>query len=130
MLAFCLCGILITYVNMFFLSDLSRDITLATNALQAKAEELKRADFNSLSAFNGTTFDIDGFTFASAKGLIEVSSTAYSDLRRVRLTASFQSRLQKVGEDKNFNGVLNSGEDVNANSRLDSPAELVTLIAK
>lgn len=130
MLAFCLCGILITYINMFLLSDLSRDMTLATNAVQAKMEEAKKTGFDNLSSLNGTTFDLDGFTPATAKGLIEVTNTGYSDLKRVRISASFKSRFQTVGEDKNFNGVLNAGEDADLNSRLDSPVELVTLIAK
>lgn len=130
MLSFCLCGILITYINMFFLSDLSRDITLTTNAVQAKMEEIKKTGFDNLSALNDTTFDLDGFSGSTAKGLIEVTNTGYSDLKRVRISASFKSRFQTVGEDSNFNGVLNSGEDADANGRLDSPVELVTLIAK
>lgn len=130
MLSFCLCGILITYINMFFLSDLSRDITLATNAVQAKMEEMKKTNFDNLAAFNGTTFDLDGFSGSTAKALIEVTNTGYSDLKIVRISASFKSRFQTVGEDENFNGVLNSGEDDDANGRLDSPVELVTLIAK
>lgn len=115
---------------MFFLSDLSRDITLATNAVQAKMEEIKKTDFDNLTAFNGTTFDLDGFTALTAKGLIEVSGTGYTDLKIIRLTASFKSRLQAVGEDKNFNGALDPGEDADANGRVDSPVELATLIAK
>ena len=130
MLSFCLCGILITYINMFFLSDLSRDMTLATNAVQSKMEEIKKTAFDNLSALNGTTFDLDGFTGLTAKALIEVSDTGYTDLKIVRISASFKSRFQTVGEDKDFNGVLNSGEDADPNGRIDSPVELVTLIAK
>jgi len=130
MLAFCLCGILMTYINMFFLSDLSRDITLATNAVQAKMEEIKKTAFDNLSVLNGTTFDLAGFSGSTAKGLVEVTNTGYSDLKRARVSASFKSRFQTVGEDRNFNGVLNSGEDADANGRIDSPVELVTLITK
>jgi type II secretory pathway pseudopilin PulG len=129
-LAFGLCGILVTYSSMLIFSDLSRDFTLATNGLQAKIEEIRRMDFNSLSALNATVFDITGFPADNAKGAVEVTDTAYVDLKRVRLIACFKSRSRVVGEDRNLNGMLNSGEDVNGNSRLDSPAELVTLIAR
>ncbi len=129
-LAFGLCGILVTYTNMLIFSDLSRDFTLATNALQEKAEEIKRTNYTSLSAFNGTTFDINGFSLGSAKGGVEVTDTAYSDLKRVRIVICFKSRSRVIGEDKNLNGILNIGEDANNNGRLDSPAELAALIAK
>lgn len=129
-LAFGLCGILVTYISMHILSDLSRDSTAVNSALQAKAEEIKRTSFSALSALNSTTFDISGFSSNDAKGLVEVSDTAYSDLKRVRVIVCFKSRARVIGEDENLNGSLNSGEDANSNGRLDSPAELIALIAR
>lgn len=130
-LAFCLCGLLVTYINMFFLSDLTRDSTLATNAIQAKLEEIKNTNFENLSSFNGTTFDVNGFASSDAKGAVWVLDTAYSDLKRVRIVVCFKSRGRVIGEDKNLDGDLDTGEDtLISNSRLDSPAETVTLIAK
>ena len=130
-LVFCLCGLLLTYIQMFVLTDLSRDLTLATNAVQAKMEEIKKANFDSLLSLNGTTFDLAGFSSSDAKGRVEVVSTAYSDLMRVRIAASFRSRNRVIGEDANLDGDLDTGEDTFiSNSRLDSPMELVTLIAR
>jgi hypothetical protein len=127
----CLCGILFTYMSMFVLSDLARDFTLANNALQAKIEEIKKMSFDSLSVgdepFNLTDY---GFPRSESKGRIEISNTIYSDLKRVRLIGCFKSRQRIIGEDKNLNGILDTGEDINGNGRLDSPSELVTLIAK
>ncbi len=139
-LAFCLCGVLLTYINMFILSDLSRDITLATNSLQAKMEEIKKTNFDNLSSLNGTTFNIAGFASSDAKGRIEVYNvtlrpTPTETLKRVRIVVCFKSRGRIIGEDKNLNGILDSGEDKNmpgedGYNRLDSPMELLTLIAK
>ncbi|MFA4843174.1 MAG: prepilin-type N-terminal cleavage/methylation domain-containing protein [Candidatus Omnitrophota bacterium] len=129
-LALCLCGLLAAYVNLFFLSDLSRDMTLANNAMQAKMEELKKTNFDALSSFNGTVFDIAGFSASLAKGAVFVTDTGYSELKEARIVVSFKSRGRLIGEDTNLNGQLNSGEDLNANNRLDSPVESVTLIAK
>ncbi len=129
-LAFCLCGILITYMNMFVLSDLTRNFTKVSNGLQLKLEEIKRTSFAGLSALNGTRFELNGFASSDAEGAVEVSDTAYSDLRRVRVIVSFRSHNRIIGEDTNLNGILNAQEDSNGNGRLDSPLELVSLIAK
>jgi len=130
-LAFVLCGLLVTYINMFFLGDIARQTTLAANAAQAKLEDLKRVSFTNLPAFNGTTFDIAGFTAANAKGRIEVSNTAYDDLKEVRIVVSFRQKGQRIiGEDTSLNGILDSGEDDDGNGRLDSPIEVVTTIAR
>jgi type II secretory pathway pseudopilin PulG len=132
-LAFCLCSILLTYINMFILTDLSRDLTLVNNAIQAKMEEVKKTNFDNLSSLNGTTFDLSGFSSFNAKGVIYVTDTTYTDLKRVHIEASFKSRNRVIGGDKNLNGIANAGEgfiDVGGVNELTSPAELVTLIAR
>jgi len=132
-LAFCLCSIMLTYINMFILTDLSRDLTVATNALQAKMEEIKKTNFDSLASLNGTTFDISGFDSSNAKGVVYVTDTGYTDLKRVHIEVSFKSRNRVIGGDRNLNGVANTGEDfinVNGVNELISPVELVTLIAR
>lgn len=130
-LAFGLCGLLLTYVNMLVLSDLSRSYTMATSALQDKMEDIKKVAFDSLSALHDTAFDIDGFAAGAAKGRIEVYDTGYVDLKRVRLVVCLTSRRRVIGEDSNFNGTLDAGEDTMiVNTRLDSPIELITLMAK
>lgn len=143
-LAFCLCGILLTYINMFILSDLARDLTLATNAAQATLEDVKMTNFDCIFTssrpsptcpggciscfYNGDTFDIGGIT--DAKGRVEIEATAYDDLRNVRIVSSFRSRNRIIGEDQNLNGALELIEDKNGNDRLDSVSELVTLISR
>lgn len=129
-LSFCLCGILLTYVNMFILTDLLRNFTLANNALQAEGEKIKKTNFDGLSAFNGYEFDVGGFASSNAKGRIEVTDTAYPDLKRVRIILCFKSRARVIGEDTNFDGSLNYGEDLDGNGRLDSPVELVSFISR
>ena len=129
-LVFCLCGILLTYLNMFILSDLSRDLTRVNNAVQAEIELVKRTNFDNLLALNGT-FNIAGFAITDAQGVIEVTNTAYADLRRVRIIACFRSRGRVIGEDRDLDGQLDAGEDtLIPNGRLDSPVEIVTLIAR
>lgn len=131
-LALVLCGLLLVYVNLLLLGDISRKMTLAANAAQAKLEEIKNITFENLDAENGDTFDVPGFNASDARGLVQVSGTGYSDLKKVRIVVSFRQKGTRViGEDKNLNGSLDSGEDVSSpNGQLDSPVELITLIAK
>ncbi len=144
-LAFCLCGILLTYINMFVLADLSRDITLANNAVQAEMEIVKRTNFACLDTSscsgcacpsptscpqNACTFNIAGFASSDAKGVVYITSdTGYADLKRVRIEVSFKSRNRVIGGDKDLDGIADVGEDVNIKNELNSPVELVTLIA-
>ena len=133
-LTIALCGLLQTYLQMFVLVDLMRDQALATNAVQAKMEEIKNMNFLNLSSANGpfnlTTY---GFPSSQSKGGVEVTEnfSGYTGaLTKVRIVANYKSRNRTIGEDVNFNGALDTGEDTNNNTRLDSPVEVVTLISK
>lgn len=137
LLAFCLCGILLTYMNMFVLNDLSRDSILATNAAQAKIEEIKNAAFDTLSIYNTDeskrVFSVPGFVAQDAKGQVEIIDTTFSNLKIARVIVCFKSRDYVIGEDKNLDGAkeLGTGDiDQNGNGILDSPVELVTLIVE
>lgn len=136
-LAFCLCGLLAIYINLLFLSDLARDLTSVTNLVQEKMEEMKKREFGTISSFE-EAFDENlvlesesGYDSQNKKGILigEVSDTTYTDLKRVRINAYFKSQNRVIGEDKNLNGDLDSGEDtLISNNRLDSPVDLVGLI--
>lgn len=129
-LVFCLCGLLVTYVDCFILNETTRNTTLTVSGARAKLEEVKQESFDNLMNRNGETFDIQGL--AAAKGRVEVSNIAdYPDLRQVRIIVCWrQSQNRVIGEDKNLNGALDSAEDTNANNRLDSPIEAITFISR
>ena len=137
-LVVCICGLLLTYINMFILSDLSRSFSLASNAVQAEIEQIRNISFDDLDDYNGFIFDLSGFSPDDSKGIIQVFGTGdedlpddlESDLRRVRVVACFRSRNRVIGEDSNLNGILDANEDKNGNGRLDSPLEAVTLIVR
>lgn len=126
-------GLLASYINILTLNETSRKFNLVVNAMQAQEELLRNEDFDNLLGYNGNTFDIAGFAASGAKGRIEVTTTAYSDLIKIRAVASYKTKDGRIiGEDKNLNGSLDAlqGEDANANGILDSPAEMVTLIVR
>jgi type II secretory pathway pseudopilin PulG len=136
-LAFFLCGILLTYIQMTLMSDLARDFTFANNAVQAKMEEVKNTPFANLLALNGTQFNITDSAGVNVIGIgviaiKAVSPLATSALDGVRITASFRSRGRIIGEDRNLDGIRDTGERCLASwdYGLDSPVELITLIAR
>ncbi|MFA5100754.1 MAG: prepilin-type N-terminal cleavage/methylation domain-containing protein [Candidatus Omnitrophota bacterium] len=133
-MATCISGMLLTYINLFTITDLMRDFTLAMNAASQKVEEIKCNPYDSILAFNNSTFTVAGFPDASdAIGRIEVSNTTNAYLRKVRVVVSFRTRGRVIGEDANLNGLLDSGENTvsyaeTAGPRLDSPIEIVTYV--
>lgn len=134
-IAVTLSGLLLTYVNVFVLADMVRDSALASNAVAARMEEIKNMDFDTLPAEAGA-FNLTSYGFPSllpSRGRVEVT-TSFSGypntLTKVRITGTYVTRYNRtVGEDANFNGVFDGGEDKNGNGRLDSPVEVVSLIA-
>ncbi len=113
-LAFCLCGLLATYVNMFFLTSLLRDTTLATSAVQAKLEEVRNAGYANCTSY---IFNLADYGIADGKGVIEVNAVAGNPtLKKVRIIACFRSRGRVIGNDMN-----------NCSS---SPIEAVTYVAE
>jgi len=130
-LAFALCGLLVTQIGLLSLGDISRQHILATNAVQAELEEIKNTPFSSLA---DSTFYVNGFSNGNARGRVEVSATSYgaTELKLVRILVSFRHRGNRiVGEDVNLDGQFQAlTEDQNGNNRMDSPVEAVTLVAK
>jgi len=128
-LMFIMIGMLSTYIACFELNEFSRSLTLVNNGLQAKMETLRETPFDSLLSLDGTNFSISGFSTTDAKGVIDVYYTTYSDLIYVRLVGCWRQKSGRViGEDKNLNGSLDSGED-DGDGVLESPAEIITLIS-
>ncbi|MBI5873087.1 MAG: type II secretion system protein [Candidatus Omnitrophica bacterium] len=135
-IAVTLAGLLLTYINVFVLADIIRDSALASNAVAAKLEEIKNMDFDNLTTAAGP-FNLTDYGFTStqpSKGRVEVT-TSFSGypatLTKVRIVGCYATRYNRtIGEDLNFNGVLDGSEDQNGNSRLDSSIEVVSLIAE
>ncbi len=140
-LAIALSGMLLTYINMLTMTDLSRDLARSNGLLMSKIEEVKATPFNrlntcatpatgcpdcSLSNVSACTCTCscsnqcfyNGSTFSSGTmvGVLEISNatigaTAFTDLKNVRAAVAFSSRNRVFGEDQNLNGVLDNGED-------------------
>lgn len=126
-----LVGLLGVFAHLMLLNENSSKLTLAVTACQAKLEEMRNSSFSTLYlSYNGANFNPAGFSSGEAKGAISINNSN-PNLLQVFISVSWMTRSNRViGEDKNLNGVLNAGEDSNANGRLDSPGQIATLMAQ
>lgn len=122
-------GLLATFTGLFSLNENTRKLTLAATACQDKMEEIRNSSFATLyTTYNNTSFEPAGFIASDAEGTVYIDNTD-PDLLEVAVSVSWRGRSNKIiGEDANLNGALDTGEDVNGDGRLSSPAEIVTLI--
>lgn len=118
-------GILMSYIRCMELNEASRNKSLAVKAARAKMEEIKRTDFAGLSAFHNVAFNVTGF---DGRGVSYVT-VLDADNTRVRVSVSWKHKNGRVfGEDKDLDGVLDAGEDLNADGFLNSPVDITMVI--
>jgi prepilin-type N-terminal cleavage/methylation domain-containing protein len=97
-MAFCLAGLLLTYINLLTLTDVTGAFTLANNAAQQKMEEIKHMSFDNVNSTNPTSpFSVEGFTGTDGTGYIDIAPTNYTFLKKVRILVSFRVRNRLIG---------------------------------
>ncbi len=117
-------------LSLFFyclnLNEKTRENLMAMVEVQNKLEEIRNLDYSSLS---GGFFLLNNLV---GSGVIYVDNFTNPDLLTITVVISWLSEKdgQAIGEDKNFNGVLDAGEDLNGNGRVDSPVSLTTFLAR
>ena len=124
--------------------EISANLTYALSAAQDKMEEIRNHTFSSIitdyssGGTPGNTFALSEIT---GKGVITIDATddagnteddgVNSNLLQVEIVVSFKtSNSRIVGEDQDLDGVLDAGEDLNGNGKLDSPVTIVSRVAK
>ena len=124
-------GILATFAKFIALNEDARSLTIALTSCQDKMEEIRNSNFDTVFAnYNGTSFNPDGFTLNEAKGAIYVDNTN-PKLLEIYMSVSWRGTSNRIiGEDTNLNGVLDLGEDLNGDTRLNAPAEIITLMSR
>ncbi len=75
----------------------------------------------------GNTFDLNGLT---GKGIIYINASN-PDRLKIDVVISWQNEDGRTfGEDVNFNGTLDAGEDTNGDTKITSPLTLSSYIAR
>ncbi|MFA5147519.1 MAG: hypothetical protein WC491_00165 [Candidatus Omnitrophota bacterium] len=130
-----ICGLLASYVLCFSLTETAKNMTLASNAIQFKLEEMRDHTFGDVSAdYDNTTFTVSGFSAGQAIGAITVESIS-TDLLRVTVSVCWRQGGNRIyGEDNGrgggiaLSGHIEGTEDLDADGIVDSPAMISTLM--
>jgi len=127
-LAFALCAILATYLTCFNLTNISRNVNIATSAAQGLIERIRSTPFTQIvSDYDRLNFTVNNIP--DSMGVVYVDD-ANPELLLVTVSVCWRQGNRIIGEDINLNGTLDAGEDtIIANNIIDSPVELITRVA-
>ena len=127
-----LVGLIQLFIRCSVLTELASNITAAMSEAQGKMEEIRNYDFDSIATdyVNGGALNPFDLTQLAGKGIIYIDSSN-ADLLEVEIVISWQNKYGRIiGEDLDLDGTLDTGEDVNGDSKLSSIATLVSQIAE
>lgn len=115
-------GILTSYLRAMELAETSRNMSRAIHAAQTRMEEIRSSEYDSIVAgYHQAQFLINGL---DGYGISYVDNST-TDLLEIMVSVMWEQKDGRVyGEDKNLNGVIDAGEDINGNGMLDSPVFL------
>ena len=136
-IAAALLGLLGVFTACLGLNETSQNITLAINEAQEKLEEIRNTNFASIIASHNGPFALSGL---DGRGLVDATYVTGSNnnLINIRVVICWRQRGERIiGEDDGtgaggiaLDGVLNGSEDADGDNLLDSPAQIVTLMAR
>jgi hypothetical protein len=123
MIPVCL-AILYTFFQCMEYNDLARNSSIAVRACQQRMAQIENTSYGQIfAACNNVSFTATGI---NGRGVSYVDN---SNPQYLKLTTSFSWRQKSgrvIGEDTDLDGVLDAGEDKNANGILDSTVLLTT----
>ena len=128
-----LTGLMQLFIYCRALADMAANTAFAVTEAQDKMEEIRNTSYDLITTnyvSGGTPGNIFSLGAHGAVGSIYIDSSN-SDLLRVDVSVGWRNINGRViGEDLDLDGDIDAGEDVNGNSKLDSPVMLSTSIAR
>jgi prepilin-type N-terminal cleavage/methylation domain-containing protein len=126
-LASAISAILMTYYSCFVLISTSKNINITTDAAMGLAEEIRNSAFSRIvDDYNGLNFIVNDIP--QSRGVVYVDDEN-PELLQVTISVCWRQGNRVIGEDTNLNGQLDAGEVDNGNNIIDSPVQIVTIIA-
>ncbi|MFH1201427.1 MAG: prepilin-type N-terminal cleavage/methylation domain-containing protein [Candidatus Omnitrophota bacterium] len=121
------------FIGCIKLSSMLKESLYALSSVQAKIEEIRNHNF--LDIYNyysgiGRTFKISGLNSQDNMGTVLVDNTNPNLLKVIVLVCWRHMDGRIIGEDGNLDGILQLQEDLNNNTKIDSPVSLATYIIK
>jgi len=121
-------GLIQTFLLGSVLADLSHRKTIALGEAQDKLEEVLNHTFSLITTDYSSPNNTFNLSQITGKGVTTVTALS-ANLLQVDVVVAFQYRNGRVyGEDRDLDGVLDAGEDVNGNGALDSGVKVTTYI--
>lgn len=132
-LAVAVTSILQLFIHTNTLAEMAGHKTAAVSEAQTKIEQIRTVSFDDI-ATNYSSGGTPGNTFDTSllrgKGVIYIDASN-SELLEVEVVVCWRDNFDRIiGEDLDLDGVLDSGEDINANGKIDSPVRLVTFYTR
>lgn len=132
-LVFVVTGMVQTFLYASTIADIARNKTLAVTDASSKLEQIRNHPFDDITTdyvSGGTPGDLFDLTTLTGKGKIYIDTTD-PELLVVKVVVCWQNKYNRIlGEDLDFDGVLDAGEDVDGDGEISSPLELVTYVAE
>jgi Tfp pilus assembly protein PilV len=115
------------FIKCVELSELARHSSEAVREIKSKVTQIENTPFDQIkNTFHNVTFAPAGL---NAMGVTYIDDTE-PDMLTVTATLCWKEKNGRVmGEDKDLDGQLDSGEDANSNGMLDSPVTVVTRVS-
>jgi len=111
-------------------AELAGNKSIAVTLAQSKIDEIRTHAYSAIpvnfgsGGTPGNVFSTPGLN--NGVGLVRIDSSD-PELLGIEVLVSWQDKYGRImGEDLDMDGILDSGEDTNGNSKLDSPVTLVT----
>ena len=125
-----LAGLLGTYVACLELMEMTRNSNLAIIGAQTVLEEMRSTAITSVyGTYDGYTFAVDDMAAGDSVGHVSVNNTNTS-LLNITVGVCWEQKAGRIiGECQEAAGVL-VFNDTNANGVLDSPVQIITLMAQ
>ena len=126
-------GIINLYIYTSVAAQLAGNKTLAVSEAQSKIEEIRNHTFDDITV-DYTSGGTPGNTFSLSQlngiGVIYIDSSN-AELLEIEVIVSWQDKYNRViGEDLDLDGILDAGEDVNGNGKLDSIIKVESMVTR
>ncbi len=112
-------------LNYLLMMNETNDVTvICMNHIQGLMDEVRNTLYEDIvPIYNGRQFQIPELTNRGIQhsAVFIANEIVPLYLVRVKIVVCWKNRTRTIGEDLNFNGVLDAGEDANGNGELDSP---------
>ena len=111
-------------IYLLQMNESSRSSVVCMNRIAGLMDEIKNVDYSDIIGnYNGRQFALNELISRGIqhRGVVIANEIEAGFLTRVKIIVCWKNKNRIMGEDINFNGVLDGSEDMNGNGELDSP---------